>query len=338
MVVRTTCPTLDRARTSDRGSVAKFIRELLKLETFDQITNGLGFIADVRNTKNAVRAFRELVEEIERCTAERDSSRAKLQSNQIERTPVDLADEETRKQIAKLLPHGLPVVFDEAAFDPLRQTLQAEIEASEEQLRKLRKFQSAFEDAAAGLQAGSSAEDLQNLEDDLAKANAEQDKHVAVLADLVVACLHERLLPAAPVGTRNEQSTAISQHWVDCNDWCQQRQKELEIDQRRFIESDERVKQLSQELKNVDAELERFRELDLTLSASQSRARTLREVLDFVHDDHCPVCKRDYSELDAGSLHERIAAEIRDLDVQFAQLDIEQEHRKQVAVMIAATH
>lgn len=321
-------------QASDKSSeqpIVKFIRELLKLETFDQITNGLGFIGDVRNTRKEVRALRELEEEIEQCKHDRDSLRTKLQSTQTERAPVDLADEETLKQIAKLFPRGLPVTFDEAAFGPIRQTLEVEIQTAEEQLRELRKLQSEFEAAAAGLQAGSSAEDFQKLKDDLSKANAELDEHVSVLADYLADCLRERLLPMAPIETRSQQAAAVSQHWMDCNDWCQQRQKVLELDQRRFIENDERGKRLSQELKAIETELERFRGLDASLTANQSRARTLREVLDFVHDDRCPICQRDYSELDGGSLHERIAAEIRELDAQLAQFDVERERRKQLA-------
>ena len=321
-------------QASDKSSeqpLVKFIRELLKLETLDRITSGLSFVGDVRNTRKQVRALQELEEEIKQCESERGSLRTKNQSIQAERNPVDLADEETRKQIAKLFPRGLPDTFDEAVFDPIRQTLEAEIQAATEQLRKLRESQTEIEAATAGLQAGSIAEDFQLLTDELSKASTEQDEHASVLADFVAECLRERLLPAVSIDTCSEQTALVSQHWAACNDWCQQRQKELDLDQRRFIESDERGKRLSEELKTIETELERFREQDSSLSANQSRARTLREVLHFVHDDSCPICKRDYSELDAGSLHERIAAEIRDLDAQLAQFDVEQEHRNQLA-------
>ncbi|MBI5759109.1 MAG: AAA family ATPase, partial [Planctomycetales bacterium] len=47
---------------------------------------------------------------------------------------------------------------------------------------------------------------------------------------------------------------------------------------------------------------------------------TLKTVLDHVHDDACPVCGRDYSELRAGDLRSRLVAEIRLQESQAGEL------------------
>jgi exonuclease SbcC len=304
-------------KKATNSRLTEFVKELLRLDALDALVDGLDHAFNVTRIRKLVPVYKQLEEARE--LLDRQLKR--------ERANVEIAEEATTKRISRvnellavLDPTAAPV---EAGFDvaALRERIgsrdrdQAELSRVTQQASELSFLLSRLEQNRAG----SSDAEIAGLERDAATIGSEYQTWLngsgAQIAQVLdnLREFHSELSPPDGAGIDDQVKNALK--------WC-----DVEVDrcQRLLDQHDQASQKLKAAKSTVQRATARIAEINRSLEAGAKDARTLAAALagvaPHVNGDMCPVCNRDYSELDDGPLTAHIAATIANLTSEAGRL------------------
>lgn len=315
-----------------------FIRELLGLDYLEHLTAGLEEIGLITRVRKNLPALQQLEDAQERAEQEI----ARLREN-LKNRAATLAEEidECRKLAVEDCGDPLPQTpwtiegvqkrleaLRSASSSEAATSLRDQLQQDQARLTVIAEFVSGTS-ATGGLSSdeltrreATTRLDLQSLETQLVAAG---NAVCQVLRELDVA--DSELTEPAGIGVWLEQLAAIVQ-------------KELARQQEAIAASEER----SREIQSLTEQLESTKSEWTALTPSTGPSgdgstmdliAALRTLLGHVHDDQCPVCGRDYSELNLGELRSRLTAEIQRREAQSGADAVSLERRTELERKIA---
>jgi exonuclease SbcC len=294
--------------------LVQFARDLLNLDLLENITDGLRVILDLRRLDNVSDPYRRLKEERRQLNVTRPelvrSARASRSVFEDALTHVEALFE---REISR---HG-HVKWTQSTLRSRREAVASERETANrrERIDSLQQSRGSLETALNVLvsESPSSGEQKQVLREMLAVIEQERDTARSNLAT-VVARLEGLLMEVSPKLVSELKSRAI-----------EVKLDHYEAEAKRTLSSARAGLTATADLRaRLDAAIRRRSDLqDELQSATESPSvgsaplrewrETLTAVSRNVHDEHCPVCQRDYSELGLGSLKAQIELQIERL-------------------------
>jgi exonuclease SbcC len=294
--------------------LVRFARDLLSLDSLENITEGLHVVQDKRRMDNASEPYRRLREERDRLPAARKRLMDEIKG----------LEDVFARAIAKLetffdhgiSPHG-HVEWTEASIRSRRSAVESErISANRrERISELQRSQGSLETAIRVLEKAplGSSGDKAKLTEQLVGVQKEIEARRQTLLPILTA--FERTL------ARSFPNLAQR---IDAREF-EPRLDGFEAAARRALGSVQTSLKAAEDLRTRLSEvvgqrqtLQQQRELSVAGSASDSTGP--KELLDalisiarHVHDETCPVCARDYSELRTGPLRRRLELEVERL-------------------------
>lgn len=304
-------------KNTANSPLTEFVKELLRLDALDALVDGLDHAFNVTRIRKLTPVYKQLEEA-------RD-----LLDKQLERekSSVESARQATTERISRLNelllvlePTAAPVgaYFDVAA-------LRARVEDRDRDQAEL---------ASVTQQSSEVSSLLSRLGQTLAESNDAQiaalDRDAATIGSLYETWLdgqgtkitqaledlrdfHSELSPLDGAGVEDQVKDALS--------WCI---AEVDRCQRLLDQHGTASEQLTAAKTTIQRATTRIGEINLALEAGAKDARTLAAALagiaPHVEEDWCPVCSRDYTEVDGGSLTAHIAATIANLTSEAGRL------------------
>jgi len=300
---------------SDSGvdsPLARFVSDLLGLGRLDALEAGLKPLADVRNVRKVVDGWSDAEIEKNRLQKNLDDqrqTRTALMRNLTE-SLAELKDAchslglsvEVREEILEGVGTALGGDEDEEAFGRLtdrRRTLSSirrELErAGSDKAPQAMTLLAASRETAAGAYRAWEAANGERLANMRLRVEALLP-HVSLPSDLAEfgeAALTQLRSQNKQLADRASQGRAEIERLAKARD-------ELDIARRQLTTIDSEIAQIS--------------------SIAGSLGSVLAELSSFIVDDTCPVCERDFGELDAGSLGEHVHAKVRALSASAERL------------------
>ena len=296
-----------------------FIRELLGLDYLEHLTAGLDEIGLITRVRKSVPALQQLEAAYELAAKEID----RLQENFRNRaltltTEIDECRKIAREDSGDPVPLApWTVAGVRQRLDTLRaassaqtgSSLKEQIQHDQTRLALIAEFVQAAASPADRSLAGSSLAELDHRE---AATRLELQTRETQLLEVAEAA--RRVLSECEVKfTLRETSSGIA---ADVEQWEEIVQRELtrcEADIAAAAERQQELHTLARQLESATAELQ---SLPTQADSPEDDLATtwlsaLKTFLPHVHHEDCPVCGRDYSELHAGELRDRIETEIQ---------------------------
>ncbi len=312
-----------------------FIRELLGLDYLEHLTAGLEEIGNITRVRKSLPALQQL----EQTQEQAEQEIARLREN-LKNRAATLAEElaESRKLAVEdcgdpLTQAPWTIAGVQQRLDALRSlssnnagtSLRDQLQQDQTRLTMIMEFVSGTSTAG-----NLSSDELQqreatarlNLQALETRLVAEGNAVCEALRKLDLAT--SELTEPAGIGVWLEQLDAIVQ-------------KELVRQQEAIAASEER----SREIQWLAEQLESTKSEWMALTGSSGDDSTmdfiaaLRTLLGHVHDEQCPVCGRDYSELNLGELRSRLNAEIQRREAQTGADTVSRERRAELERKIA---
>jgi exonuclease SbcC len=306
----------DDQRTSTTSPLTQFVKELLGLDPLDALVDGLYPAYNVARVRNLVPEYRRLEslrtslrDEIERngqliATATRSSVDRLVALNlTLARIPTATPIEVAAKTRLEELRREVETRDEERILTDLSRT-RAELRAVAERWRSLPAEDSSHDRASKERREQAAAEALGAWR---AGAGKELDE--------IVTTLRATFSDLPTIDDDPEESRAIAE-----------RRAEVEAMRCTTLVNNstvaaERVESLNVTIQRANT---RIGELNVALAAgaedAKSLASALAGVVPHVSDESCPVCDRDFSEVDAGPLSAHIAAKIASLTSEAGRL------------------
>ena len=287
---------------SDMDSpLAKFVGKLLDLDRLDALEAGLQPLADVRNVRKITSAWS--VAETEKARVER-----LLDSGvRTRKAAAERIDEDVRRLAALCAELGVEAALSEGMLDEALKALEdqsdaGELEVRTDQLRQLGSIGREMQDAQRG------RDDYQLPDAAAAAADFEDwDKvHGAAYANIrtrVQALMPEDALPSELASFAGEALTRLRAIAAELSD----RVSQASAADLRLAAAKVERQQASNQRDAIDAEI-----ASLPADAG-SLASALSELTSFIDSDICPVCDRDYADMDRGSLSDHVQAKVHKL-------------------------
>lgn len=306
----------DQKKTTN-SRLTEFVKELLRLDALDALVDGLDHAFNVTRIRKLAPAYKQLEEA-------RDLL---VQQLQREQSSVETARQATTLRIFRLNellaildPTAAPVGagFDVAALRSRvgdRDSDQAELASVTQQGSEVSALLSRLEQTLPG----SPDVEIAVLERDAATIGSEYEKWLTGPGAQITQALdvlkefHSELSPLDGDSVKDQVRDALR--------WCV-----VEVDrcQRILDQHGKASQQLTAARTIVQRATTRIGEINQALEAGAKDARTLAAALagivPHVEGDMCPVCNRDYAELDNGSLTTHIAAAIANLTSEAGRL------------------
>ncbi|TCA28659.1 hypothetical protein E0H66_30210 [Rhizobium leguminosarum bv. viciae] len=306
----------DQKKTSN-SRLTEFVKELLRLDALDALVDGLDHAFNVTRIRKLAPVYRQLEEARDLLDKQLDR----------ERSNVESAEQATTQRIARLNdllaaidPTAVPVRlgFDVAALLARvgnRDKDQVELASVTQQSSEVSFLMSRLEQTAAG----NPDVEIAALERDAAAIGSEYETWLngagAQITQMLDALrqFHSELSPLDGAGVQDQIRDALS--------WCA-----VEVDrcQRLLDQHETASQQLATARTTIQRATTRIGEINQALEAGAKDARTLAAALagiaPHVQGDMCPVCNRDYAEVDSGSLTAHIAATIASLTSEAGRL------------------
>lgn len=306
----------DQKKTTN-SRLTEFVKELLRLEALDALVDGLDHAFNVTRIRKLAPVYKQLEEA-------RDLLDQQLER---ERSSVETARQATTERISRL--NELLAVLDPTAgpvgagFDvaALRARIgdrdrdQTELASVTQQSTEVSSLLSRLEQTSAG----SPDAELAALERDAATIGSEYETWLNGPGAQITQALdvlrefHSELSPLDGASVEDQVGNALR--------WCV-----VEVDrcQRLLDQHGTASQQLTAARTTIQRATARIGEINQALEAGAKDARTLAAALagiaPHVEGDMCPLCNRDYAELDNGSLTAHIAATIANLTSEAGRL------------------
>lgn len=287
--------------------LAKFVGELLRLDRLDAIETGLKPLGDVRNVRKVVDGWSE--NELEKTRLEaliKDQKTSLLQI--IEDIGVQMSG---IKKAADTL--GLVLEFDDRKLDAIEQALSPTDD--EQRLGTItdrrRELGSIRRDLVRAAGAGPSASlTPESSSDAYERWAATYLERYSALRSRVEAILPATSLP----GDMAAFGDAALRHLTLHADQATSRASKAKADGERLAAARSEIEVARSRLKTISGEME-----GISTSAG-GLAAILSEVTAFIDGETCPVCDRDYAELNAGTLVEHVHGKVRRLSASAQRL------------------
>jgi exonuclease SbcC len=301
--------------TSSR--LTEFVKELLRLDALDALVDGLDHAFNVTRIRKLVPVYKQLEEA-------RDLLNQQLER---ERSSVEIARQATTQRISRLNellavldPTAVPVGagFDVAALRARvgdRNRDQTELASVTQQASEVSSLLSRLEQTSAG----SPDAEIAALDRDAATIGSEYETWLNGPGAQITQALdvlrefHPELSPHDGTNVEGQLKGALR--------WCV-----VEVDRCQRLQDQHGTasQQLTAARTTIQRATTRIGEINEALAAGAKDARTLAAALagiaPHVEGDMCPVCNRDYAELDNGSLTAHIAATIANLTSEAGRL------------------
>lgn len=306
----------DHKKTAN-SRLTEFVKELLRLDSLDALVDGLDHAFNVTRIRKLAPAYRQL-----------EDAREML-DRQLERERFNAgsATQATTQRIARLNdllsaldPTTVPVRagFDVSALLARvgdRGKDQIELASVTQQSSEVNSLLSRLEQTATG----SADDEIAALERDAAAIGSEYEAWLNGPETQITQVLdalrqfHSELLPLDGARVDDQLREALA--------WCA-----VEVDrcQRLLVQHETASRQLATARTTIQRAMTRVGEINQALEAGAKDARTLAAALagiaPHVEGDTCPVCNRDYGEIDSDSLTSHIAATIAKLTSEAGRL------------------
>jgi exonuclease SbcC len=306
----------DQKKTTN-SRLTEFVKELLRLDPLDALVDGLDHAFNVTRIRKLAPVYKQLEEA-------RDLLKKQLER---ERSSVESARQATTQRISRLNdllavldPKAVPVGagFDVAALRTRvgdRDRDLGELASVTQQSSEASSLLSRLEQASAG----SPDAEIAALERDVAAIGSRYETWLNGQGAQITQALealrefHSELSPLDGASVEDQVRDALSWCIVDV-DRCQRL-----LDQHATASQ-----QLTAARTTIQRATTRISEINQALEAGAKDARTLAAALagiaPHVEGDLCPVCSRDYAEVDSGSLTAHIAATIANLTSEAGRL------------------
>lgn len=306
----------DQKRTTN-SRLTEFVKELLRLDALDALVDGLDHAFNVTRIRKLSPVYKQLEEARE------------LLDKQLERerSNVESARQATMQRISRL--NVLLAAFDPTAapvgagfdVDALRAQVedrdrdQDELASVTQQSSEVSSLLSRLEQTPAGI----TDAEIAALERDVAAIGTQYETWLNGQGAQITQALdalrefHSELSPLDGDSVEDQVRDALR--------WCI-----FEVDrcQRLLDQHGTASQQLTAARTTIQRATTRVREINEALEAGAKDARTLAAALagiaPHVEGDWCPVCNRDYSEVESGSLTAHIAATIAKLTSEAGRL------------------
>ncbi|MBD1204779.1 MAG: AAA family ATPase [Rhodobacteraceae bacterium] len=306
----------DQKKTTN-SRLTEFVKELLRLDALDALVDGLDHALNVTRIRKLVPVYKQLEEA-------RDLIDKQLER---ERSSVESARQATTQRITRvnellavLVPNAVPVDvgFDLAALRVRvgdRDKDQAELAIVTQQSSEVSSLLSRLEQTSAR----SPDAEIAALERDAAAIGSRYETWLNGQGAQITQALdalrefHSELSP--PDGSSIEDLVQDALSWcIHEDDRCQ----------RLLDQHGTASQQLTSATTTIQRATTRIGEINQALEMGAKDARTLAAALagiaPHVEQDLCPVCNRDYAEVDGGSLTAHIAATIANLTSEAGRL------------------
>lgn len=287
---------------SDRDSpLAKFVGKLLGLDRLDALEAGLQPLADVRNVRKITKGWS--IADTQKTRIERLlDGQTKTRKATVERIDADI------KRLAALC-RGLELAVEvgEATLDHVLVSLNdltdaTALEARTDQLRQLgsigREIQEARSDGD-----DQQVPDAASTAADFAAWNEAHGAVYAALRSRVEALLPEVSLPGELGSFASAAQARLRETATELSERADQARK----DGARLAAAKLERKQAADQRDAIDGEV-----ASLPTDAG-SLASALSELTSFIDTDICPVCDRNFADMDQGSLSDHVQAKVRSL-------------------------
>lgn len=287
---------------SDRDSpLAKFVGKLLGLDRLDALEAGLQPLADVRNVRKITTAW----------------SAADTQKTRIERlldgqtktrkATAERIDADVKRLAVLCLGLELPVEVGEATLGTVLEALNdltdtVALEAKTDQLRQLGSIGREIQDARRDGD-GQPVPDAASIAADFSAWDRSHGAAYAALRARVEALLPDVSLPSELGSFAGEALARLRGTATELSDRADQARR----DGARFAAAKLERRQATNQRDAIDAEV-----AALPTDAG-SLASALSELTSFIDTDICPVCDRNFAEMDRGSLSDHVQAKVRSL-------------------------
>lgn len=292
-----------KAKGAD-DALTRFVRELVGLDTFENLLKGVHFTRHKTRRRQAVPSYAGALERHDRLTTELSETREELSAY-----ATDIA-EATGHLLAALENLGFEGKPDDAAIDSI-----LDDENDEAKLVELSSLERELRSASDQWQAISVVLDhdaLSTAEKELQVADAAVSDwskvHLKTIEDLIA-----RLKPLTDEYLEIEE-VGLEDAFAAGRDWLVREHVQL---QARVGEAEEDRKQLDAARKDAARARGRLNRLEQQIgrlsSESGTLAAALSEVEPFVEGEVCPVCHRDFGETDGPSLHTHLTDHISGL-------------------------
>ena len=284
--------------------LAQFVGDLLGLDRLDALEAGLKPLVDVRNVRKVVEHWSGA--EIEKSRLERllmDQNQSRLQSAEV----VKAARE---KLVVSLQILALSTEFAEEHLDEMENVLgePADSEALDwwnDQLRRLGAIRREYSQMKLANQQARAPESP--LATDIADAynqwEAANGPTVSALRQQVMTLLPQMSLPTDH-GQFSEE--ALKQLSV-ARDQASARAESARVDIERLTKANDELNIAQRQLASIDIEMGQISDRSETLGSA------LAEIAAFISDDTCPVCDRNFAEVEQGALSDHVHAKVRSL-------------------------
>lgn len=306
----------DQKKTTN-SRLTEFVKELLRLDALDALVDGLEHAFNVTRIRKLVPVYKQLEDARGLLEKQLDRERSSVESAQ---QVINQRISRLNDLLAKLDPTVVPfgAGFDVAALRARvedRGRDQAELASVTQQSSEVRSLLSRLEQASAG---GPDAE-IAALEREAAAIGLEYETWLkgqgAQIAQALDALreFHLELSPANGASVEDQVRDALN--------WCV-----VEVDRcRRLLnQHDTASQQLTAARTTIERTTTRIGEINQALKAGSKDARTLAAALagiaPHLEGDLCPVCNRDFAEVESGSLTAHIAATIAKLTSEAGRL------------------
>lgn len=306
----------DQKKTTN-SRLTEFVKELLRLDALDALVDGLDHAFHVTRIRKLAPVYKQLEEARDLLDKQLERERLGVETA---RQATTLRISRLNELLAVLDPTAVPVGagFDVAALRDRvgnRDRNQAELASVTQQGSEVSSLLSRLEQTAAG----SPDAEIAALERDAATIGSEYETWLNGLGAQITQALdalrefHSELSSLDGASVENQVRDALR--------WCV-----VEVDrcQRLLDQHGTASQQLTAARTTIQRATTRIGEINQALEAGAKDARTLAAALagiaPHVEGDMCPVCNRDYAELDDGSLTAHIAATIADLTSEAGRL------------------
>jgi DNA repair protein SbcC/Rad50 len=307
----------DDQKTSTTSPLTQFVKELLGLDPLDALVDGMYPAYNITRIRNLVSEYRRL--ESLRTSLRNEIARNNQLITAVTRSSVDRLGV-LNATLAQVQSAGPSIVDNTTRLDELRM----ELETARDQERVLTDLSKTRSGLKAVGERWRSLPPADSSHDRASKERREQATAEALGAwragagkelDVIVTALRTRFsdLPSIDDGPEESQSIA-------------ERRAEGEATRCATIVNSsttaaERVKTLNAIIQRANAQIE---ELNKALAVGTEDARSLASALagivPHVSGESCPVCDRNFSEVDAGPLSAHIAAKIASLTSEAGRL------------------
>lgn len=306
--------------------LVRFVRELLGLDLLEHLTVGLHEAGNITRIEKNVPPLREAREAEVRTTEQFREIGARRPGLAAAWNAALSELQQIAGQVGDVAPEapwdfaGIMVrlkALDESGND----------RATSEHLQKLRRNQGRLQ-SSLGL--------LGNHEDSAARVSLKQQLESAESTRTALKIRLERLLSRVQttlreVGLQAPQSDNLGTNLLAAVTMMGESRNRLEADARRLAEaSGEILRSRARAAKITTALASHPISARGEIAARQRLAELLAAISQHIHGEECPVCRRDFSELNAGSLSERIAAEINSIGADSRALE---ERERQRAIL-----